>query len=190
MFLAAGFWKTFATSFVLGSLFVCLSLNLGRGNVMQASLQGAWLAALFGFVILIVSSALAVGSALLSRTQVWASRDVHRARRADAWPPSHFVRPEAMNQVDVLMMPMLLVLCLGLVAAVTLLAITATSKLAKDGEGIIAITSILSMIVGSGLILWLRDAITLRMVAGSACACWPLEEEASYEYEDPFGMPR
>lgn len=189
MFLAAGFWKTFAWSIALGVFLVCLSRLLEGGAVMQDSLTGSLFAALFGFVILILSSALAVGSALLARTRVWVSRDVHRARREGAWPPSTRVRPEANNQADALMMPMLLVVCVGLVASIVLAAISvAMAKLADGAGGVIGLTVIVLMIAGSALILVLRDTITFRIVAGSASACWPPDEVLPEE--DEFGLPR
>jgi hypothetical protein len=46
------------------------------------------------------------------------------------------------------------------------------------------------MIVGSALILILRDSITCRMVAGSATACWPPDEVVPIPELDEFGMPR
>ena len=191
MFLAAGFWKTFAWSFVLGIALAGVSESLGGGAVLGDSLAGTMIASLFGFAILIFSSALAVGSSLLSGTRVWVSRDVHRARRAGAWPPSAFVRHEANNQADALMMPMLLVLCIGLVAMSIVAAMAvARTKLAAEAEGVIAVAVIGSMIVGSALILALRDAITRRMVAGTASACWPADEGNAEADEDEFGMPR
>jgi hypothetical protein len=157
---------------------------------MKDSLRGSLFAALFGFVILILSSALAVGSSFASRTRVWVSRDVHRARRAGAWPPSTRVRPEANNQADALLMPMLLVVCIGLIASTILIAMAvATSKLATDGAGgVIGLAVIVLMIAGSALILVLRDTITFRIVAASATACWPPDEVLPEV--DEFGLPR
>jgi hypothetical protein len=189
MFLAAGFWKTFAWSIMLGVFLVILSKTLEGGAVMRDSLKGSLFAALFGFVILILSSALAVGSAFVSRTRVWVSRDVHRARRADVWPPSGLVRHEANNQADVLMMPMLLVLCFGLVATIILAAMAvASTKIAANAGGVIAVSVIASMIAGSALILILRDTITFRIIAGDASNCWPPDEVIAEL--DEFGMPR
>jgi hypothetical protein len=187
MFLAAGFWKTFAWSFLLGILLTMASEGVGGGAVMRQSQAGTFVAMLLGFLILLLSSALAVGSSLLSGPRVWISRDVHQARRENFWPPSALVRPEAHNQVDVLVMPMLLALCLSLVMMILLSALAMGNA---KVEGVMAFSVIASMIGGSALILLLRDAITRRMVADSASACWPPDEAAPIPEVDEFGMPR
>jgi hypothetical protein len=188
MFLAAGFWKTFAWSIVLGIALAAVSDISGGGAALRDSVLGAMIASLFGFVILILSSALAVGSSLVSGTRIWVSRDIHRARRAGAWPPSRLVRHEASNQVDVLVMPMLLVWCFGLVTMSIVMALAAErTKLAADAGGVIVVAVIGSMIVGSALILALRDAIRRRMVAGTASVCWPTDEGNGDE--DELGRP-
>jgi hypothetical protein len=161
LFLTAGFWKTFALSFVLVVVLLIVSESFGGGDFVKASLSGSVYATLFGFLALMLTSSLAVGSALLTRTQVWVSRDVHRARRAGLWPPSLSVRHGAMNHTYGLLLPFQVVLCLSLVAFCIMMHSAA---------------AVLAVIPGCVGILKLQDAITQRLVAHDAYSCWPVSE--------------
>jgi hypothetical protein len=91
LFVAAGLWKTAVTGVVVMFAVAFLEATIRRNGPAPApiaeALFGAFVAALVGFGLSTVATALAFVGALRHRVRLWIDAAVHRDRRADRWPP-------------------------------------------------------------------------------------------------------
>jgi hypothetical protein len=101
---------------VISAFLVTLALSSIGGD------GGPWMSALaqviIGLLFLVVSASVTIGRALRHGTILWLSPDMHRARRADEWPPTPYLQ-ERMNRAKLLLVPTAL---LAIVVAIFFLA--------------------------------------------------------------------
>lgn len=174
MYVAAGLGKVTIAAFAVSIAGVMLAgLVLGRPDAADKHLVGVMFLFLGGVAGLELATLWAVIAALRAPARVWLGRDIHRARRADAWPPWAAFRGGE-NRLRRLLLP---VICLGYTIGLiaTMIALLSPPP-APAQAGFFVALAIGGQVGGAVLILVAWNRILGRIEARTPREAWPEEE--------------
>jgi len=180
LFFSWGLWKTAVVAFLMSLVFAVISRRKPpMPGAPPFNPQGLMVFA-STFSTSIVCFLLAIGmmipasfTARRQRFRFWLHRDVHKARRADAWPPSPFC-VRGPNGIEPLLLTTAFGVVLGLLLNVLLLLLMVGRFI--DNNNIAGMFSIIMLLALPVFILVFKDFLKRGVEARHAWECWHDEE--------------
>jgi hypothetical protein len=194
LYLASGLAKTAVVAGVMSFAFVAISPNLGNVQLWQRWAAVMEMAGWTCLVMLtgLVCSMLALGySSILARLggfRLWLSRDMHRARRRNHWPPYEENRVGS-NRLAGLLFIILFAVFLPLYLGSVIATFVALIKVIPAGPGdfllILGTGVLVSLLVGGPIFLLRLKEKVKFWVATHPCEYW---NDIAAESVDAEGM--
>ena len=173
-YLAAGFWRITALTFVLiaAAGIIALVLNIQRGKDDDLVTGIAMMIVLLCFLMSGVTTSIAVVLAIRGKFRVWLDPQLRMARRARQWPP----RSPGPNKLGgVITATASLLAIIELVVAYGCMGWLIQQKGPQNlAVGVIVcVLAVLPIVVAAGTVLGGREWAQRRLKARSARECWP-----------------
>ncbi len=173
-YLAAGFWRIAALTFVLiaAAAIISLVLNIQHGKKDDLVTGIAMLIVLLCFLMAGVTTSVAVILAVRGKFRVWLDPQMRMARRARQWPP----RTPGPNKLGgVITSTVSLLAIIELVVGYGCMGWLLQQKGPQNlAVGVfVCVLAVLPIVVAAGTVLGGREWAKRRLKARSARECWP-----------------
>jgi hypothetical protein len=174
LYVSWGLWKTAVVAFLMtfGFAVVAARQAIPAAPAMPVPLRAflvTLLTTLAGFALSTLATVLTVLCAWYGGIRLWLDSAVHRARRAEVWPPALLCegRPNRLSH--------LLLTALALSLFTTVMGLIALASQIVGGATLCLVLSFAAPVAGPVMMLLLRDLFLRKVGADSPFECWPEE---------------